>query len=87
MIKQNEIKEYVLDYLNESYGDGDFQVNSIKLREAVLFVSRPCYELEVKTDYFEEVFSVQVHKNYLRIQDDEFDKYYNGNKQFINEKQ
>ncbi|MBE5821686.1 MAG: hypothetical protein E7311_03745 [Clostridiales bacterium] len=85
LIKQNEIKEYVIDYLNENYGDGDFEIISIILCEP-WFIS-PYYELEVKTSYFNERFKMQVHKNYLRIIEDEFNKYYNGNKQFIDKKQ
>lgn len=83
LIKQNEIKEYVIDYLNESYGDGDFEIISIELREPVLFVSRSCYELTVKTSYFEEEFNVFAEKDILKIINDEFNEYYSGNKQFI----
>ena len=87
LIKQNEIKEYVIDYLNESYGDGDFEIISIDLREPVLFVSRSYYELTVKTAYFDEEFIVLVEKDILKIINDEFNKYYNGNKQFIDAEQ
>ncbi len=82
---KNAVKaeKVVLEYLDDEYGNGDFEVVSwvfddICSADDWAFCSRDGYVFTIKTSYFDEEFTLEISEKNFEIEDDRFLNTYFG---------
>lgn len=71
--RRKEISENTITYLNNRYGNGNYEIESINdLSYCFLCTGEKAYELIIKTDYLDEKFKIKISMDTKEIKEDSF---------------
>ena len=87
--RQKEYSNYIIDYLNNRYGESNYKINDIYNSDDCYFMcinphGGDYYRFDVSSDYFDENFSVEISIDSKKIVDDDFLEEYAISKNLCN---